>query len=654
MKDKTKKSLKKDAPKITIETPSKAPIKRSELFPFMNYTCEFLFLLIISIALYANTFWNGFVLDDAMSVTNNKFVQQGILGVGKIFSTDSLFGFVGYVNDLQGGRYRPLSLLVFAFEKQFWGNNPHYFHLVNIILWVLTTLVIFNFLRKYIFKDKTDIAFITSLLFIIHPIHTEVVANIKSLDEILSLLFLMSSVTLLFNYLTNKSRNIFLLITSLLLYFIALFSKEYGLTFLFIIPLMIHFFTVIDIKRNLKLIIPFASLFIAYFLIRYSIVGLNNTVSNLLQNNPFLYATPITKLATIMFCLLKYIALLVFPHPLSYDYTYNQIPIVGFGNPFVILSLIIYIGMFVYAVLRLKSKDILAFGILFFMVSIFITSNILIEIGALMGERFLFQPSLGFSIIAGYLIYLGLSKLKRQYRTIGAALIIGLLMILGGYKTIARNAEWKSEYHLYTKDVLSVPNSAIANNNAGVAIINYTDSCKTATHKTENYLLAISYCRKSNKIQRDFFDGYVNAAFGLIRLGRYDEAADELEKLKKLNPNFYKLGNINTYLVNLFSDIAHKDADKGNLNLAIHHMEKAMTLDSTFIGTYNNLGILYCMTKQFPKAIHIYETGLKANPSDMNMLTNLSLAYKSIGAQNKANDINKKIEEINKQATVQK
>jgi len=654
MKDKTKKSLKKDEPKTNLETPTKASIKRSELFPFMDYKFEFLSLLIISLALYANTFWNGFVLDDAMSVTSNKFVQQGILGIGKIFSTDSLFGFVGYVNDLQGGRYRPLSLLVFAFEKQFWGNNPHYFHLVNIILWVATTIITFNFLRKYIFKEKTDIAFIISLLFIIHPIHTEVVANIKSLDEILSLLFLMSSVTMLFNYLTNNSRNIFLLITSLLLYFIALFSKEYGLTFLFIIPLMIHFFTEINIKRNLKLIIPFAVLFIAYFLIRYSIVGLNNTVSNLLQNNPFLYATPITKLATIMFCLLKYIALLFFPHPLSYDYTFNQIPIVGFGNPFVIMSILVYSGMFIYAILRLKNKDILAFGILFFMISIFITSNILVEIGALMGERFLFQPSLGFSIIVGYLVYLGLRKLKSQHRTVGAFLILGTLLILGGYKTIARNAEWKSEYHLYTKDVLSVPNSAIANNNAGVALINFTDSCKTATNKKENYQLAITYCRKSNKIHRDFYDGYINAAFGLIRINKYDEAADELEKLKKLNPNFYKLGNIKFYLISLFSDNAHIEANKGNLKQAVHLMEKALTLDSNFTGSYNNLGILYCMNKQFTKAITIYETGLKLYPTDLNMLTNLSLAYKSIGEQNKAFEINKKIEEINKSTIIQK
>jgi protein O-mannosyl-transferase len=255
MKKKTNKSLKKETSKIAQETITKIPTKKSELFPFMDYKKEVLFLLALSFILYINSFWNGFVLDDTISVCENKFVQKGILGIGKIFSTDSMFGYVGYVNDLQGGRYRPFPLLVFAFEHHLWGNNPHLFHLVTILFWVATTFVIYNFLRKYIFKDRTDIAFITSFLFIIHPIHTEVVANIKSLDEILSLFFLMSSVTLLFNYLINK--NIFLYIASILLFFIALFSKEYGLTFLFIIPLLLHFFTEIDIKRIFKIIIPF-------------------------------------------------------------------------------------------------------------------------------------------------------------------------------------------------------------------------------------------------------------------------------------------------------------------------------------------------------------------------------------------------------------
>src|SRR6185295_7084766 len=94
------------------------------------------------------------------------------------------------------------------------------------------------------------ITFIASLLFIAHPIHTEVVANIKSLDEILSFFFFVISLFWLQKFFsTNQKRWMLLAVSS---YFASLLSKESAITYLAIYPLVIFFFTKNSPAKNLQ------------------------------------------------------------------------------------------------------------------------------------------------------------------------------------------------------------------------------------------------------------------------------------------------------------------------------------------------------------------------------------------------------------------
>ncbi|MDP4267245.1 MAG: hypothetical protein Q8880_07410 [Bacteroidota bacterium] len=628
---------KKNINKKTIQTkvpvkPIKPILPRSVFFPFMDYKIEAIFLIVLSFVIYINSYWGGYVLDDVISITNNKFVQQGFGGIGKIFSTDSMFGFVGSANDLQGGRYRPFPLLIFAIEHELWGNSPHLSHLVNIIVWVITCFIVFNFLRKYLFRNKPDIAFIAALIFIVHPIHTEVVANIKSRDEIFSLLFLISSVTLLFKYISSQKGNILIYTGSLFLYFIALFSKEYGLTFIFIIPLMIHFFTDIDLKRNIKLVIPFAAVFVFYLMIRFSIVGLNNQVSKELLNNPFLYATGETRFFTIMVCLLKYIRLLFFPFPQSYDYTFNQIPLVGISDPVALFSFFLYAGMFGFAIWKIKSKNVIAFSILFFMISIFVVSNLLIDIGALMGERFLFQPSLGFAIFAGYIIYFIFVNIKGPQilkTTLLSVILIGII-VAGSYRTYIRNNDWKTEYGLYLKDVKVSSNSAIANNYAGVAIINYTDAVKNLPDKNELLTKSVEFCRKASTIYKGYYDAYINSAIALIRLGKLEDAEKEIGKLKEANSAHPRLNEMNTYLASEYNNKAVKEVNKKHLDKAIYYFEKAAETNPANARYWYDLGGASYTNKNYKKAYEAWTKCVKVKPDYIEAINGLR-ALKGMG-----------------------
>src|SRR6202042_67790 len=96
------------------------------------------------------------------------------------------------------------------------------------------------FFRYIVFKDNPVIAFIAALLFVIHPIHTEVVANVKSRDEIMSLLFL--CITFIFAFKYQEQKNKWFIIAGLVSYFLAFLSKEYAIGMVVLLPLAFYLF----------------------------------------------------------------------------------------------------------------------------------------------------------------------------------------------------------------------------------------------------------------------------------------------------------------------------------------------------------------------------------------------------------------------------
>ncbi|MDV7399776.1 hypothetical protein RZS08_50645, partial [Arthrospira platensis SPKY1] len=111
----------------------------------------------------------------------NSFTQQGWKGFKGILTKDTFFGFFmeeGKANLVSGGRYRPLSLLFFALEYQFFGENPFVGHLFNLLWYALTCFVLWKVLRSLLSsmdaKSRDWISLMGTLLFVAHPLHTEV------------------------------------------------------------------------------------------------------------------------------------------------------------------------------------------------------------------------------------------------------------------------------------------------------------------------------------------------------------------------------------------------------------------------------------------------------------------------------------------------
>lgn len=142
-------------------------------------------IFLFGFMLYANTFQHEFVLDDAIVFSENNFTKAGINGWRGIFSKDTFYGFFqqdGKEQLVAGGRYRPFSLATFALEVSLFGVQPTSGHIINALLYGILGIILFKCL--VLLRIEGGLALAITLLFMSHPLHTEVVANIKGRDEI--------------------------------------------------------------------------------------------------------------------------------------------------------------------------------------------------------------------------------------------------------------------------------------------------------------------------------------------------------------------------------------------------------------------------------------------------------------------------------------
>jgi hypothetical protein len=345
-------------------------------------------------------------------------------------------------------------------------SNSGVSHLINVLLYGLLVLLLFRLLSVLFpavqSKWYLTMAFISTLLFVLHPIHVEAVANVKGRDEILALTGALAALFFTLKYIASE-KPIHLVLSGIIFLF-GLLAKEHVLTFIALIPLTTYFFTNSSFKKNAISIVPLAIASLIFLYMRNEAIGGDNmfnlsggSASKDLMNNPFVEMSSAEALATKFYTLGLYVKLLLFPHPLTHDYYPYHIPIMTWGNISTIISFLLYVGMGVFTVLGLRKKSIPAYGIFFFLIPLFAVSNLVVSVGTFMNDRFVFFSSVGFCIILGYLIA---RKLPSPIFNLG---LLGILVLGYFAKTITRTADWKNSYTLNVSAVMNSPNSARAN-----------------------------------------------------------------------------------------------------------------------------------------------------------------------------------------------
>lgn len=607
----------------------------------------YLTVFICAFVIYANTLGHRYALDDKAVIWHNEFVQKGVAGIPDILRYDSMSGMFGKdTRDLEGGRYRPLSLITFALEVELFGKeisdpsakdvflgNPPVSHFINVLLYAcLCTFMLFvlnKIFRDFKYKYRfLSIPFIATLLFTFHPLHTEIVANIKGRDEILALLFSLAALNAVLDYCDrNRKYN---LILAFVFLFIGAMSKEIAITFVAIAPITIYFFRCQKPKTYIAGTASLLAGALLYLLIRSTVIGSQTKIdAGLLMNNPFLGLTFSQRYATIALTLLMYIKLILFPHPLTWDYYPYHIPVVGWSDWRVIASIVIHAALVFVVIRGFRKKSIVSYGILLYAITLSITSNVFFNIGAFMSERFVFVSLLGFCIIMAWFIADILPKFvtnQRLYLTLSIS-VVCLVLSLYTVKTVSRNTVWKDNHSLFSHDVRISKNSAKGNNAWGCVLYKDAEDAESKgdTALMNKYLTqAIPYFRKALDIYPDY-----DAA--LVRLGN---------SYYKMNGDYQTM--FKYYIKTLDKSPLDKDVWENTVGVLTYNVDdpefekyvwkEYIKRSPTMYRSYLELGNLYLYSRPScnDSAVFYYEKAKALRPNDFDILYNLAVSYGNI------------------------
>ncbi len=605
-----------------------------------NFRMQAVLLVSLAFAIYSPTFLLdfGYALDDGLVIQENPYTRKGVAGIGDLLSKDAYqwyYDQFGGKAELSGGRYRPLSIITFALEVELFGLSPRLSHLVNVLLYALTAFLLLYLLHHRWLERKRGIAFMASLLFVIHPIHAEVVANIKSRDEILSLLFLVITAILVSKYLATRKPG--LMAASMATYLLALMSKENGITFLAIFPVAMVAFHRLSWQRALAATSPLLAVAVLYLVIRGSVVGWGSGAMDDLLNDPFLYASASERYGTIFVVLLEYLKLLLWPYPQSYDYGYATFPYYRMTELWPMVSLIIHTVAGILALLWLRRRTSIAFGILFYLITLSIISNLVLPLGATMGERLIYHSSVGFVLAVAGLLWRLVGQPDRP--TMPLIVLLLAVALAGSYRSVARSLEWKNNRTLFLADVQAVPHSIKANVAAGHELV----MAFTETSDSSQLRQALTYYRKAIDLypagQVDSFDRsmylydvYLNIGYCHYAMGHIDSAEIAWQAAHQTKPFHPKVNEYYRLLGNYYLQQGNLVA-LSDLPQAIICYYKATAYLPDSEEAWYNLGGACFTAGRFDEAKTAFTQTLRINPDMPQAQAGLEAANQQLGPQ---------------------
>lgn len=591
-------------------------------------------------------------------------------------------------------------------------------HFNNIWTFALGCMFLYLVFSRYFFRTNQDLAFLAALLFTMHPIHSEAIANVKSRDEIFSLIFLSLTFLYSFKYLeTKKGIDLF---WASVLFLLALLSKEYAVTLLILVPLAVYTFTENDfdvktffktkefkqtlyvglafvfcavmmlyLKRDFDMhALPGAKPIKSFWLFPFLYIGVgifmlgSNKKNNFhklmswfyfvmlfylamrlvavklkpgvpdteILNNPYLLADGEERFATKGYVLLKYLWLQLFPATLSSDYSYNTIEYRHFTSWDFLLSIVLHVTMVIAAIKLTLKKHLLGFALMTYIIFALMIGNVLMDIGATMGERLIFHSSIGFCIFIAYFIIKGFDKLSGVALNARKAVLMVMVLVitfLFGCKTWERNWDWKNDVTLFLKDVKTMPNSVLVLGNAGARWVDLADTkeitginvpgqdstryndyngtlvvtdeeVKAGGYKSKRdaaLYKGIGFLKHAVDLHPRYVNGYLNLGLAHFKLRNDFEALYYWKNAERLYPN-------NPYLRNYYmvysTDLKNRGAaafNRGRMDSAAMAYNKWVLLDPNSAEGWYNLGGAYFNQQKYAQAKKSWERALQINPN---------------------------------------
>ena len=557
---------------------------------------NFLFIAVIILLVlitYLNSIRNGFVYDDSMLVVGNRYEETKPL----------LYPFIGA---LSGGAYRPLRDVSHAIDRIIWGKDPMGHHITSVLIHALAAVVVFQ-IGLCIFQEIMPVrravwsAFLAAIFFGIHPIQTECVSWISGRRDILCGLFYLTGLLMFIRYYLSGRK--YYIAAIVVCYILSMSSKEMGVTLPLVLILYEYFFMRGEKRQKSRMKYIYVSLLVVAVVFSMLTLDVSTGQKRTAFYGGSRYLTSLGMAKVVS----GYIKLLIFPIDLCAEHMI-LIPKTA-REPAVLVSLLIVAVIVVIGAVSFKRNRAVSFCILWFFITLLPVSNVIVPVGNMMAERYMYIPSVGFCLLAGYLVWRVRSSRLRRAGVL-ATVLVSVLVISYSSLTVIRNRDWKDTFSLWAKTASQSPNSARAQLNLGIGC-----------GKIGRYEDAIVYLQKAIAISPGWVKCYTTLGHAYLETGLPKEAKQVLEAALRLDPS---------------SVIAHHNLGvvyekEGRIEEAIREKKKAVTLDPDNSRFHYSLACVYESQEKFREALYHYGQAVTLNPSNIQALTNLGCVYFKIG-----------------------
>ncbi|HEU4588567.1 MAG TPA: hypothetical protein VFS11_07965 [Gemmatimonadales bacterium] len=407
--------------------------------------------VLLACAVYVQTIGYEFTFDDVGIIVNRELFHSLARWREILTST-------WWPNAL----YRPVTALTIAANWTASAGDARAFHLTNVALHALATAAVFLLARRLLPLAGATAA---ALLFAVHPVHVEAVANVVGRAEVLATLFSVAAVLCYWHdhVLAARGehdswRRLATTVGTLTFMLLALGAKEsaFALPALFLAVDGVHARRAgarigDEIRRHALLWLASVVLAVGWLVWRAHIVrDLTGT-----EAAPGLQGVGMPGRIAVMLPLVPhYVRLLFFPLHLSPEYSPDFVPASTTFTAAAAGGLLVIAVAVALAVLAYRRAVAAAFALLWIGATVFIVSNILVPTGVLIAERTLYLPSVGAALLAGWVVGAVWPRAPR------AALgVLAVVLAAGAVRTVVRNPVWRNNEALFRQILVDAPTS---------------------------------------------------------------------------------------------------------------------------------------------------------------------------------------------------
>lgn len=610
----------------------KATVKPSPFFYIST-------IILLGFLCYSNSLRGEFVYDDDFLISSNASIRQ--FDVIKIFSQDIV------ESHFERPFYRPVQSITYAIDHLFWGLKPLGYHLTNTFIHILNAILIYVLLCN--FTSNKMVPYVSSLLFVCHPIHTQAVSYISGrADILLTFFFLLSFITLL-EY--RRSGASLFLVLSVIFYIFSLLSKEAAV----IIPLVFISYEIIyrnepATRVNKRIYAPFLMILATYSLIRF-----NHLLA--MERFNIVGAVLSTRILTMSKATMVYLFSLIMPVGLhmrrSLPFSSSFFEIRTFSSSAVIIALICA------AFFLRKNKKHISFFIFYFFLMLIPVSN-LFQINAILAEHWLYMPSIAYFFIFAYFLYgLSMHFFKNSFKT---AMVIAVFIFIMPYSfiTIKQNTYWRDNESLYKHILYYEPFDAGSRLNLGLYYMRkgrFEDAIKEekkvlALHPDAVYAYHCIAYIYYNWGKMDEAEKYFK-----IGLSTYpdDKSHNYLGKIYEMRDGndlaaeneYRKAMDVNPHSARSYINLAGLRLKENNLDGALQILKKAIKLCGPNPYGHSLIAVIYGKKGDYPEAFKHIKKAMRLDPEDEDININMGNICNGLGRFDKAISHYKKVININ-------